>query len=146
MARLLATDHEDLITVAALTQDALLRACDTDFDKRRRTFSLLINRFRWEEMEPKRGFCVLRLLGVEKVQRRSWPESAAAVLELLHIEDDGDDRIEFVFAGGTAIRARVECIDIMLDDIGDPWPVEARPDHEDDPDPSEDEDQEEAKA
>ncbi|MBZ6377651.1 MULTISPECIES: DUF2948 family protein [Pacificimonas] len=139
MASLLAADREDLDTIAALTQDSLLRACDTHYDAKRRTLTLLLNRFRWEEQEPRRGYCLLRLLGVEKAQRRSWPENRAAVLDLLHIDAD-DDLVELVFAGGTAIRCRVEAIDLLLEDVGAPWEVDGRPDHEDDPDPPETDD------
>lgn len=139
MARLLACDREDLETIAALLQDSLLRACDTHYDGRRRILSLLVNRYRWEVEAAERCHTILRIHGVIKAQRRSWPDSRAAVLELLHIEGD-DDLIEMVFAGGTSVRCRVEAIDMLLEDVGDPWPASARPGHDDDEDPSDGED------
>ena len=131
MARLLATDNEDMATIAVLLQDALLRACDTDWDPKRRTLTFLVNRYRWEETEPKRGHCLVRLMGVMKAQRRCWPENRAAILELLHVEGD-DEMVEILFAGGTAVRCRVECVDILMEDVGEPWATESRPLHEDD--------------
>lgn len=143
MARLLAADREDLETIAALLQDSLLRACDSNFDARRRTLTLLFNRFHWEEKDPKRGYCLVRLCGVTKAQRRSWPDHCAAVLELLHIDGD-DDIIELIFAGGTAVRCRIEAIDVVMEDVGEAWPVETRPDHADDEDPEPDDEMETA--
>lgn len=47
--RLLARDGEDLKVVSALVQDAILNMGDMKFQPRARRFSLLINRFRWED-------------------------------------------------------------------------------------------------
>lgn len=145
MAKLMAEDAEDLETIAALLQDSLLRACDVDYNRRRRTLSFLVNRYHWESKEPMRGHSVVRLHGVTKAMRRSWPETKAAVLEILHIEGD-DDLIEIFFAGGTAVRCRVECIDMLMEDVGEPWPTDHRPDHEDDDEPVDVEDTGEAAA
>ena len=141
MVKLLAADCEDLETVAALLQDSLVRACDTHYDSRRRALTLLVNRYRWEEKEPQRGHAIVRLTGVLKAQHRSWPTTKAAVLELLHIECD-DDVVEMFFAGGTAVRCRIETIDLLLEDVGEPWPVSGPPSHDDDDDPDEDPDDE----
>ena len=85
----------------------------------------------------------MRLCGVTKAQRRSWPDHCAAVLELLHIDGD-DDIIELIFAGGTAVRCRIEAIDVVMEDVGEAWPVETRPDHADDEDPEPDDEMETA--
>ncbi|MYI69956.1 MAG: DUF2948 family protein, partial [Boseongicola sp. SB0673_bin_14] len=49
--KLRADDVEDLQIVSALAQDAILPASEMTWDKKRRRFACLINRFRWEAMQ-----------------------------------------------------------------------------------------------
>ena len=44
-----ALDEADLKVVAALVQDAVLPVTEMKWDRRRRRFAMLINRFRWED-------------------------------------------------------------------------------------------------
>ena len=46
---LLAQEADDLAVLSALVQDAVLTAGDIRYQKSKRRFSLLLNRFRWEE-------------------------------------------------------------------------------------------------
>jgi hypothetical protein len=50
--RLRALDAEDLAVISALVQDAVLPATEMRYDRRRRRFALLLNRFRWEDVAP----------------------------------------------------------------------------------------------
>ena len=47
--RLLAEDAEDLSVISALVQDAVLPANEMRWQKGRRRFACLVNRFRWED-------------------------------------------------------------------------------------------------
>ena len=47
--RLRAEDAEDLQVVAALVQDAVMPASEMSFDRGKRRFACLLNRFRWED-------------------------------------------------------------------------------------------------
>ena len=47
--RLRAEDAEDLQVISALTQDAIFPITEMKWEASRRRFSLLINRFRWED-------------------------------------------------------------------------------------------------
>jgi hypothetical protein len=55
-----AMDAEDLAVISALVQDAVFPATEMRWDRRRRRFALLLNRFRWEDREAaERGAAAL---------------------------------------------------------------------------------------
>lgn len=135
--RLLAHDSEDVPVLSALVQDAVVRPSEVVLDAKQRRFVLLMNRFRWEEAEtePRRVRTALRIEGVMKAARKGWPTAGDpnAVLELLAITvtpgEDGAATLDLDFAGPAAVRLDVECVEIALEDLTDPWPARATPVH-----------------
>lgn len=130
--RLLAADTRDLETLSALMQDAAVKPADIAFDTRARRLVVIANRFRWETRTPTRVRSALRIEGMKALKRRGWPDGVAgarAVLDLLALRW-ADDAIEFDFAGGAALRAEVEAIDVELHDLSAPWPAKRTPRHE----------------
>ncbi len=125
---LLAQDEADLMPLSALVQDAVLAAADVAWDARARRLVLLLSRFRWEADGVSRVRSALRIDGAMKVQRARWPHGASTPLALLSLTIDGA-WLELAFAGGAALRAQVECIDVVLEDLSAPWPVKHRPSH-----------------
>lgn len=136
--RLLAQDSDDVPVISALVQDAVVRPSEVSLDAKQRRFVLLMNRFRWEEaeQEPRRVRTALRIEGVMKAARKGWPASADqdAVLELLAVTvtpgEDGAATLDLDFAGPAAVRLDVECVEIALEDLTDPWPARAKPAHD----------------
>ncbi len=136
--RLLAQDSDDVPIISALVQDAVVRPSEVSLDAKQRRFVLLMNRFRWEEaeQEPRRVRTALRIEGVMKAARKGWPASADqdAVLELLAVTvtpgEDGAATLDLDFAGPAAVRLDVECVEIALEDLTDPWPARAKPAHD----------------
>ena len=53
--RLRALDAEDLPVLASLTQDAIFPANEMVWDRRKRRFAILLNRFRWEDVTRERA-------------------------------------------------------------------------------------------
>ena len=135
--RLLARDSDDVPVISALVQDAVVRPSEVTLDPKQRRFVLLMNRFRWEEaeQEPRRVRTALRIEGVMKAARKGWPASPdqEAVLELLAVTvtpgEEGAATIDLDFAGPAAVRLEVECVEIALEDLTDPWPARATPVH-----------------
>jgi hypothetical protein len=125
---LLGQNAEDLPAIAALLQDAILRVEDLAFDRRARRLVLLVNRYRWEAPQPSRVRAALRLDTVAAVQRQNWPRAAGAVLNLLTLAQDGDWLV-LTFAGGAALRAQVEVVEVVLEDLAAPWPTAHVPQH-----------------
>lgn len=125
---LLGQEPGDIATFSALLQDATLRLADVGYDRKARRLACLVNRLRREAEPLSRIRCALRLDTVDKVQRAGWPPEPDAVTAILSLAHDGDWLV-ITCAGGIAIRARVEVIEMMLEDIGAPWPTTRLPDH-----------------
>lgn len=125
---LLANDAGDLPVLSALMQDAIVRAGDVGWDRRGRRLVLLASRFRWEATEKTRVRTALRIESVLKVQRQRWPQDDDAMLALLAITTDRDYLV-IDFAGGVSLRAEIECIDAVLEDMSPTWAVKHLPDH-----------------
>ena len=125
---LLGQEPGDIETFSALLQDATLRLADVGFDRKARRLALLVNRFRREAPTPSRIRCALRIEAVDAVQRGGWPGDPQAVTAILSLAKDGDWLV-ITCAGGTALRAQVEVIDLVLEDMGEAWSTTRVPDH-----------------
>lgn len=126
---LLGQNPDDLPAISALLQDATLRAPDIIYDRRGRRLVLLVNRFRWESPVRSRVRAALRIETTLAVQRQQWPQDPNAVLNLLSLTRE-DDFLVLTFAGGTAVRARTEVIELVLEDITAPWETAREPAHQ----------------
>ncbi|MFO7921190.1 MAG: DUF2948 family protein [Nioella sp.] len=140
--RLKALDAEDLTVVSALVQDAVFPITEMRWDRARRRFALLVNRFRWEEgarigeHPPERVQSVLVIEDVMAVASQGIDrDDRDAVLSLLALDwqpgEDGTGRLVLVLAGDGAIAVDVECIDVTLRDVTRPYLAPSRkvPDH-----------------
>jgi hypothetical protein len=141
--RLAALDGDDLRVISALAQDAVLTAADMTHDAPRRRFALLLNRFRWEDRaraaqggDFERVRSLLVVQDVMAVARQGiTPGNAEDVLSLLAMDfvpgEDGTGDIVLVFAGDGAIKLSVECVDVVLSDVTQPYraPAGRAPDH-----------------
>ena len=139
--KLLAEDAGDLEIISAALQDAVVKIGDIRFEPAARTLTLSANRFRWEAGDARGGQRVragLQFGGVLKLQqRRIRRDAPEAVIELLAIEfesggaeGDPSGAVVLRFAGDADIRLEVECIDVAMADVSDPWPTRRRPGHE----------------
>jgi hypothetical protein len=125
---LLGQDAADLPAISALLQDATLRAPDVAFDRRRRRLVLLVNRYRWEAATPSRVRAALRVETVGAVQRRLWPSEHDAVLAVLALTLEGNHLV-ISFSGGAALRAQIEVVELVLEDMAPPWRTPHQPQH-----------------
>lgn len=126
---LLAADAGDLPPLSALVQDAIVRAGDVAWDRRGRRLVLIASRYRWEAGDKTRVRTALRIGSVLAVQQIRWPRDPDTILDLLAIAGS-DDAMTLAFAGGTSLRARVECIDMVLEDLSLAWGVRHVPGHD----------------
>jgi hypothetical protein len=153
--RLKAEDIEDLGIISAMVQDAVATIGDIAYVPKTRQFALMLNRFCWERpgsptadvrfAEVVAGRVPLRsphervraglsFGGVLRVRRQGLSQEVPEqVLSLLSISavpgEDGAATLILTFAGAAQLRLDVECIDVRLEDLGDPWPVKRRPAH-----------------
>lgn len=125
---LLGQEPGDIEAMSALLQDATLRLADVGYDRKARRLALLINRYRREAAAPSRIRCALRAEAVEAVQRAGWPADPEAVTVILSLALDGDWLV-ITCAAGIALRAKLEVIDLVLEDMGEAWATTRVPDH-----------------
>jgi len=138
--RLLAEDAADLEVIAAAAQDALARVGDIAFDNKARRFSMMVNRFRWENAAADGPFervrAALSFEGVLAVKSRKLrldaPDALAAVLSISFqpAEEPPGGLVKILLAGDGEIALDVECLDALLVDLGESWRTPRRPDHE----------------
>ncbi|MFN9927772.1 MAG: DUF2948 family protein [Phenylobacterium sp.] len=133
--RLLAEDKDDLAVLSAALQDAIARVGDIEFDARGRRLTIGFNRFRWEGDKRQRVRAGLQVSGVLSLKaRRIRRDRLDAVISLLSIAFEPNEPpggvLTLTFAGGGDLRAEVECLDLMLADVSDPWPTPRAPDHQ----------------
>jgi len=86
--RLRAMDADDLQVISALVQDAVFPIAEMTWDQKRRRFALLLNRFRWEDLNPN----TKRKRDYERVQ------AVLVVEDVLKVSSQGLDRSEADFA------------------------------------------------
>jgi hypothetical protein len=138
---------DDLAVISALVQDAVLPASELRWDRRRRRFALLLNRFRWEDRAAaeragrpyERVRALLVVQDVVAVASQGLPRGAPdTVLSLMALAfepgTDGTGQLVLTFAGDGALRLDVECLDVALTDVTRPYgaPSGRAPSHPDD--------------
>ena len=131
---LVARDDGDLAVISALVQDAVLSAGDMRYQKSKRRFTLLINRFRWEDgtiRSPERVRSLLVLDDVALVQGqgidRKDPDIVLSLLSLGFAPgDDGTGVVTLTFAGDGALAFGVEALDVTLKDVTKPYLAPSR--------------------
>jgi hypothetical protein len=138
--KLRAEDAEDLAVISACMQDALVTVRDLAYVPEDRTFLVVANRFRWEggftpspgEAGYQRTLCGITFGEVWAASYSGFRRSEdGRILSLLAIRAD-DHAILLEFSGGAAIRLEVSDIRCLARDIGEPWPTQWQPRHDDD--------------
>lgn len=139
-----AFDADDLQVISALSQDAVFPASEIKWEAKQRRFSILLNRFRWEDASEaerrKRNFervqAVLTLGDASHVASQGLdPSNKDVILSLLSIAwepgEDGTGRVILTLSGDGAIAVSVECLDVTLKDVTRPYlaPSRKRPEH-----------------
>ena len=133
---LTAEDGEDLAVISALCQDAVFPITEMIWKARARQFALLLNRFRWEDhaaatREGRPFERVRAVLSVADVRRvtsqgidRADPDLILSILSIsFEPGEDGTGRISLTLAGDGAVVLEVECLDVTLRDVTQPYPA-----------------------
>lgn len=138
-----ALDSDDLQVISSLTQDCVFPITEMKYERAKRRFALLINRFRWEDSgqgrhAPERVQSVLAFDLVLNVATSGIDRTdKETILSLLSIAfepgEDGAGDILLTLAGDGAIRLQVEAIEATLKDVTRPYvaPSKSVPHHDD---------------
>ncbi len=140
LLKLKAGDTEDLETIAAFLQDAVVPMSEMAFQRAERRFALVANRFRWEAAGGERVegriyervHCGVRFENVTAVRVQNLDQHRRGdILSLLTVTA-GEGVIDLVFAAGGLVRLEVDRIACRLEDFDEPWPTQWRPAHPED--------------
>jgi hypothetical protein len=137
MLRLTARDGDDLSAISAQMQDAVLKLADINFNSKRRQFALVANRFAWDAAPLKlRRRTGLHFESVLSVKRAGFvnagPDTILSLLAINFTETDSPAGIvTLLFSGGHSIRLDVECLDVVMADMGPTWSTDHQPEHAD---------------
>jgi hypothetical protein len=136
--RLSAEAPGDIPVLSSLVQDSVTSRTDMAWMAKRRRFTALLNRFRWEDREAaerqgrpyERVRSLLSIDSVLKVRSEGIdPADRNSVLSLLSIAfepgEDGAGTLRLVFAGDGEIALDVECVDLKLADVTRPYLAQA---------------------
>ncbi len=144
-----AVEADDLAVLSAAVASATVKRGDLGYQKVRRRFAFVCNRYRWED-ERLQGVAAggsriragVQINDVNRVQAQGLSNlDGETVLELLSISVEMLDapaaRLTLNFAGGMTVRLDAGCIDVLMDDMGRPWYTPNQPDHGlEEPDPN----------
>ncbi|MBT4906393.1 MAG: DUF2948 family protein [Rhodospirillaceae bacterium] len=144
LLKLAATDDKDLAVVSGALQDAIVPIGDISFQPDDKRFLFVANRFRWEAGDgsgagenAERINAGVTFSNVTDVKRRGIDFTARDnFLNLLAIScelDAGGDgpTVQLTFSGDTAIRLQTTGLLCHLEDFGEAWPTQWRPEHAD---------------
>ncbi len=132
--RLLAEDAEDIKIISAALQDAIGKIGDISYEPAARRLTVTLNRYRWEAGGKTRVRSALQFGGVLSVKARKLRrEASQAVVALLAVGFEPGEApggvVTLTFAGGGDLRLEVECLDVILADVSEPWSAKSAPKH-----------------
>ena len=153
--KLYAQDFLDLDVISALLQDAIIPGTNFHYDPQGKTFTILTNRFCWEEPPERlnnkkiygRILCCLQFQHIDKVQHIDLdpqkPEEHYNLLQISaqsdkqtndeHMENDGGSEIFLTLSGTARLRLFVSQLSCSLTDLDDMWYTLNKPEHTDHP-------------
>lgn len=144
-----------MAVIASCLQDAVVPLSEMTYLPAERRFILVLNRFLWEKprqsggantakqvdasfeednaypdshQRTHTGLCIDRVQGVRS--RNIDRKRTDQFLDLLTLQLDGD-KLDFVFAGGGVIQLEIEGLSLFMQDLGESWPTQWRPEHGD---------------
>lgn len=144
--RLKAETGDDLPVISAALQDGISQIGDFLYEARQKRFSFAINRYRWEASHPKRSAgervkTAVQLASVLSVKAKNLklgvPDAFVSLLSIrFEPGEEPGGQVLLTFSGGGEIRLDVDCVDLLMADVSDPWKASQRPEHPEDSDPS----------
>ncbi len=141
LLKLIALEPADLTIVSAHLQDAVIKVGDMTYTKAASRFVALGNRLvrTTDARSPtERRRAALRIDRVTSAQIHGFgPSDRATVLAILALTFTPDPDpalapagiLTVVCAGDASLRFEVECVELVLEDLGPAWQASAIPEH-----------------
>ena len=131
---LTAQNEEDLVVISTLCQDSIIKIANIKWAKKSKRFYLLINRFCWEfnDLSKKKSSNMLRInslmsfnsvLSVKSagIQQNNNSEITSLLTLNYNFFTFEKQGIDLIFSGNSQITLKIECIDVFLKDISEPF-------------------------
>ncbi len=131
---LIAQNEEDLVVISTLCQDSIIKIANIKWAKKSKRFYLLINRFCWElnDLSKKKSSNMLRInslisfnsvLSVKSagIQQNNSSDITSLLTINYNFFNFEKQAIELIFSGNSQISLNIECIDVFLKDISEPF-------------------------
>ena len=131
---LIAQNEEDLVVISTLCQDSIIKIANIKWAKKSKRFYLLINRFCWElnDLSKKKSSNMLRInslisfnsvLSVKSagIQQNNSSDITSLLTINYNFFNFEKQAIDLIFSGNSQISLNIECIDVFLKDISEPF-------------------------
>ena len=131
---LIAQNEEDLVVISTLCQDSIIKIANIKWAKKSKRFYLLINRFCWElnDLSKKKSSNMLRInsimsfnsvLSVKSagIQQNNNSDITSLLTLNYNFFNFEKQAIDLIFSGNSQISLNIECIDLFLKDISEPF-------------------------
>ena len=137
---LIGNNQEDLRVISAYLQDSIVTVKDIVFLKQNRTFVMIVNRFMWEDTEKidskknKRIRCAVKFEEVTKVEsininQKNKNKPMECLAMECSVSNDQTYKTMIFFAGSGIITVISETIEVVFQDLGEPWNTKHIPRH-----------------
>jgi len=138
--KLSAIETDDVTVLSAAMEGSITSSGEMSYSSSARHFTLTSSRFMWEAFKSntpsssriRSGLYIADVLSVKSSNIRQ--DNPTEIMELLSISvDAGDDGVATVllnFANSGTLSLSVECVNMTLTDVGDPWQTDHNPIHD----------------
>lgn len=153
--KLLGRESRDIITLSGLVQDAIFVPADMTIDAARKRFVAILNRFQWNRALAfdqqdgadapvdarfeddvtsgyTRSFAALTVEGITGARTKAIKRGARDQFHSIMALVPDENGLTLVCAGEAAIRLSGQNLRVYLEDLGEPWPTQRKPEHGDD--------------
>lgn len=153
--KLLGRESRDIVTLSGLVQDGIFVPADMTIDASRKRFVAILNRFQWDRAVIfdrqdasggtedarfedditsgyTRSFAALTVEGITGARTKSIKMGTRdQFLSVMALVPD-ENGLTIVCSGEAAIRLSGKNLRVYLEDLGEPWPTQRKPEHDDD--------------
>lgn len=153
--KILGRESRDIVMLSGLVQDAIFVPTDMTIEDEKRRFVAVLNRFQWDRAARldaqdqdtgaadakfqddissgyTRSFAALTVEGITGARTKSIKRgSSDQFVSIMALVPD-EKGLTIVCSGEAAIRLSGSNLRVFLEDLGEPWPTQRKPEHGDD--------------
>ena len=153
--KLLGRESRDIVMLSGLVQDAIFVPADMTIEDDKKRFVAILNRFQWERADAfeaegsadastdarfqddiltgyTRSFAALTVEGITGARTKSIKRGSRDQFVSIMAMVPDESGLTLVCSGEAAIRLSGPNLRVFLEDLGEPWPTQRKPEHGDD--------------